>query len=674
VSRARPVLAAVPADEEARWRSALAARIRPEFRVDRYLPPREHLVLYGPHCSVAGCDRPGNERLVGPARLCERHARIWARVRGMSIEAWLAEAPEIRRRSDATGMPHYDLTSESPVRRDELRFLLQSLHDGRFTLTFTTKRWNALRAVYRDRESLLGWDLAQHPAPAVVATGSAKRFQLFLLGVRRELLGREPSWRDEVWPREFYAPFDRGLRSKLPAAMDFTCVRAPWLRQLAQRVCWTRLSVEAVAPNVAWQMVRHVAQFERWAEDRVAGPESLTRELLLDYLAHVRASDLSAKTKAAQLIALRTFLNRARIAGAPIASSATYLPGEIEPQREAGIRARFLDAREVAQVDDPRNLARLSDFDRRLYVVLRRTGMRVSSAVTLAIDCVIESGGAYYLRFWNTKARGGPREATIPIGGDLAAAVREQQHHVRGRYGATATYLFPARNGAPAGDRPANPAAVGRTLARWARACGMTASDGSPLALTPHRLRHTLATEMLNQGVSQRAIQDHLDHSSPEMTAVYAKLLDSTLRAEFDAYQQRVNIRGERIAVLPADVPDDAVLLKERIARAKQTLPNGYCGLPLQLECPHPNACLSCDAFLTDDRFRPVLEQQLERTRELIGRATEAGHERVIEINSRDETSLVAILVGLDAIEHKHTGDGFDLRDRVDATDTQAAS
>jgi len=103
VSRARPVLAAVPAHEEARWRSALAARVRPEFRVDRYLPPREHLVLYGPHCSVAGCDRPGNERFVGPARLCERHARIWDQVRGMTIEAWLAEAPEIRRRSDARG-------------------------------------------------------------------------------------------------------------------------------------------------------------------------------------------------------------------------------------------------------------------------------------------------------------------------------------------------------------------------------------------------------------------------------------------------------------------------------------------------------------------------------------------------------------------------------------------
>ena len=149
------------------------------------------------------------------------------------------------------------------------------------------------------------------------------------------------------------------------------------------------------------------------------------------------------------------------------------------------------------------------------------------------------------------------------------------------------------------------------------------------------------------------------------MSAVYAKLLDSTLRAECDAYQQRVNIRGERIAVLPADVPDDAVLLKERIARAKQTLPNGCCGLPLQLDCPHPNACLSCDAFLTDVSFRPVLEQQLERTRDLMGGARAAGHERVIEINIRDETSLVAILDGLDAIEHQHTDDGFDLRDRA---------
>jgi hypothetical protein len=116
------------------------------------------------------------------------------------------------------------------------------------------------------------------------------------------------------------------------------------------------------------------------------------------------------------------------------------------------------------------------------------------------------------------------------------------------------------------------------------------------------------------------------------------------------------------------------VLLKERIARAEQALRNGYRGLPLRLDCPHPNACLSCDAFVTDARFRPVLEDQLERTRELIGRARAAGHERVIEINSRDKASLVAILDGLDTLEDEHTEQGLDLRDRIDAADAEVAA
>lgn len=47
---------------------------------------------------------------------------------------------------------------------------------------------------------------------------------------------------------------------------------------------------------------------------------------------------------------------------------------------------------------------------------------------------------------------------------------------------------------------------------------------------------------------------------------------------------------------------------------AKQTLPNGYCGLPLQQRCPHPNACLTCDNFLTTSEFLPLHRDQLERS------------------------------------------------------------
>ena len=91
--------------------------------------------------------------------------------------------------------------------------------------------------------------------------------------------------------------------------------------------------------------------------------------------------------------------------------------------------------------------------------------------------------------------------------------------------------------------------------------------------------------------------------------------------------------------------------MKERIARAKQALPNGYCGLPLVRSCPHPNACLSCESFLTDGSFRPVHEQQQAETRRLLENARKQGNVRLVEVLEHDEQSLTRMLEGLDAIE-----------------------
>ena len=84
--------------------------------------------------------------------------------------------------------------------------------------------------------------------------------------------------------------------------------------------------------------------------------------------------------------------------------------------------------------------------------------------------------------------------------------------------------------------------------------------------------------------------------------------------------------------------------MKERIARARQALPNGFCGLPLVQTCPHPNACLSCDNFLTDASFRSVHVQQLAHTKELRERAEQQGSLRLVEVLERDQQSLTRIL------------------------------
>ena len=129
-----------------------------------------------------------------------------------------------------------------------------------------------------------------------------------------------------------------------------------------------------------------------------------------------------------------------------------------------------------------------------------------------------------------------------------------------------------------------------------------------------------------------------LDHGSVEMTARYARMRDETVKQEVKRWHERVNVRGERIA-LPVDGPlEQAAWMKERIARAKQALPNGYCGLPLVQTCPHPNACLSCESFLTDGSFRSVHEQQLGRRADCSkrrARTTTCGWSRCSSATSR---------------------------------------
>jgi integrase/recombinase XerD len=68
---------------------------------------------------------------------------------------------------------------------------------------------------------------------------------------------------------------------------------------------------------------------------------------------------------------------------------------------------------------------------------------------------------------------------------------------------------------------------IRRRLRKWGQLC--------EVAVTPHRLRHTFATRLLNQGVSLDAVRKLLGHSSLQMSQHYARLYDSTVKAQFEA-------------------------------------------------------------------------------------------------------------------------------------------
>jgi hypothetical protein len=146
-------------------------------------------------------------------------------------------------------------------------------------------------------------------------------------------------------------------------------------------------------------------------------------------------------------------------------------------------------------------------------------------------------------------------------------------------------------------------------------------------------------------------VQKLLGHASPEMVAVYAHIHDTTVRREFEHYQQqRINTAGELLPFDPDAPTATAEWVKHNLARIADSLPNGYCGRPPQQDCPHPNACLTCPDFQTTPEFLDVHRRHANANRKLIARADANGQFRLAANLRQVQASLDQIIPALEAL------------------------
>jgi hypothetical protein len=120
-------------------------------------------------------------------------------------------------------------------------------------------------------------------------------------------------------------------------------------------------------------------------------------------------------------------------------------------------------------------------------------------------------------------------------------------------------------------------------------------------------------------------VKQLLDHASLDMAAHYARLLDTTVRAEWEAARGGDQLPGSSE---PAGLADAAWN-----NRARTALPNGHCGLPRQQRCAHSNKCLSCPVLITTSADLPAHEEQRRRTLKLITRLDDQGQTRLADQN-----------------------------------------
>ena len=198
------------------------------------------------------------------------------------------------------------------------------------------------------------------------------------------------------------------------------------------------------------------------------------------------------------------------------------------------------------------------------------------------------------------------------------------------------------------GDQPIKSSVYRRALYRWLEDCDVRDEHGRPVRLRPHQWRHTLGTHLINRDVPQEVVRRILDHDSAEMTALYAVVSDTTIRRHWEA-SRKVNANGETVTLDPDGPLADASWAKQRLSRATQALPNGFCGLPLVQTCPHANACLTCPLFITTSEFLPHHREQHRTTLQIISAAEARGQTRVAQMNRQVAGNLEKIITALEA-------------------------
>jgi site-specific recombinase XerD len=240
-------------------------------------------------------------------------------------------------------------------------------------------------------------------------------------------------------------------------------------------------------------------------------------------------------------------------------------------------------------------LLRAAQNDKRLLVrvtveMLLRTGLRVSEFTGLQASAVVLIGAGPWLHVPVGKLR---EDRYLPLHPQLVTLIDDYRaRHVPADH----PLLLPRENGRPL-DR--------HTVTRMINRAGGTA--GLP-HIHPHQLRHTLATQAINRGMSLEAIAALLGHRSLDMTLRYAKIASHTIADEYFAVSEKVEALYGQPVQLPADAigPQMARLRREH----HRLLGNGWCTRPPQLDCAFESICETCTYFQTSIEFRPTLAAQ----------------------------------------------------------------
>jgi integrase/recombinase XerD len=268
-----------------------------------------------------------------------------------------------------------------------------------------------------------------------------------------------------------------------------------------------------------------LAAFSRFAAAKnLAELASIRAIHILEYLSALTDNALSARSQARALVALRQlfrFLKTERLCEANPTE-------DVDLPRFGRPLPTFLT---VAEVDlllaAPDRRTDRGARDGTMLETLYATGLRVSELVKLRLpDINFEAG------YLITVGKGG-KQRLVPLGEAAVAALRsyvegQRPHFLRPGRGANTDALFLTRLG-----RRMTRQGFWKILGSYARAAGIRKE------ISPHKLRHSFATHLVERGADLRAVQAMLGHADIGTTEIYTHLSRAHLRTVYDRFHPR---------------------------------------------------------------------------------------------------------------------------------------
>jgi integrase/recombinase XerD len=285
----------------------------------------------------------------------------------------------------------------------------------------------------------------------------------------------------------------------------------------------THVKVEkGLSANTVAAYQRDLAKFNVFAQKRKLTLESVARDDLVDFLASLYRGKLESRTVARQLVSLRNFFRFAQIQELITADPSLNL----ESPKIRRTLPGYLKLEEVDRLlSQPDAKTALGLRDRSMLEVLYSTGLRVSELIGLRVTDLDPKVGC--IRCIGK----GDKERIVPAGRKALGIVEKYLRDARPkllRKGIASQALFVNRRG-----DSLSRVGVWKILSAYGRRAGLR------VALTPHMLRHSFATHLLERGADLRSVQLMLGHADISTTQIYTHVVEERLKQIYKAHHPR---------------------------------------------------------------------------------------------------------------------------------------